>query len=257
MSEELHKLQRVGAQKIYEQTHIPIQHIQEILQSDFSSFSRVQFLGFVSILEREYNEDLSSLKAFGMSYFDEQEEKKSITLSVAVEEKSTKKPIYLGVAFILFILVVIIQYTLSLDGTQKKELDDTLIENIERNITTPLTLTVENNLSNEMNTTEEEIKIPLEETVKSFKIVTKSKVWIGYIEIQTNLKKQKVFKGELNLDPNKEWLLVFGHGYIDMYVDGQVIPFSSREKIRFIYKNGELKSISLRTFKKLNRGRSW
>lgn len=260
MSEELHKLQRIGAQKIYEKTHIPIQHIQEILQGNFSGLSRIQFLGFLSIIEREYSEDLSQHRAFGISYFDEIDKEDSSSLSISPEEKKSKKSLYLGVAILIFVVVLVLKYVVYTPEVQEKKVDNTLIENVQKNIEPKIALLEEVNQTQESNSS---IKIPLEQKepevkeVKSFKIITKSKVWFGYIDILTNKKRDKIFKGEFDLDPNKEWLLLFGHGYIDMYINGKIIKFSSRNNVRFEYKDGEIHAINKSEFKKLNRGRLW
>jgi len=256
MSEELHKLQRIGAQKIHEKTHIPIQHIQEILQSDFSSFSRVQFLGFISILEREYNENLSAHKAFGMSYFDELEKQTSSSLTISPAEKKSKKSLYLTIVVILFIVIFVLQYTVFTQKVQETEVDDTLIENVEKSIQPKK----EDNQTQELNSTKEvlvKVQTPEVKITKSFKITSKSKVWFGYIDVLTNKKRQKTFQGEFELDPNKEWLLRFGHGFINMYINGEVVKFNSRDITRFLYKDGELQAINSAEFKKLNRGSSW
>jgi len=262
MSEELHKLQKIGAQKIYEQTHIPIQHVQEILQGDFSNFSRVQFLGFISILEREYNEDLSADKAFGMSYFDEIDKHNSGVLLQVPEDRRSKKPFYIASIAFVFILVLILKYSVFTTETKIEEIDNKLIENVEKNIAPKIILDQENNTTDEINATEEvekssEISKSEPIAVKSFKILTKSKVWLGYIDLYTNQKKNTIFKGEFDLDPNKNWLLRFGHGYIDMYIDGKIVKFNSRNNLRFVYKDGKLRTINKAEFKKLNRGRSW
>lgn len=260
MSEELHKLQRIGAQKIYEKTHIPILHIQEILQSDFSSFSRVQFLGFISILEREYNHDLSEHRAFGLNYFDELDISNSASISITPQEKKSKKPIYIGIALALFIVVLVLKYAVFTQKVIETKVDNTLIENVKKTIKPKVIVLVENNQTAELNATVEEapiVKTPELTVVKSFKITTKSKVWFGYIDVQTHRKRQKTFKGEIDLDPNKEWLLLFGHGFIDMYVNGKKVKFNSRDNVRFVYEDGELRTISRREFKKLNRGSQW
>ena len=75
MNEELLKLQSLGAQKIYEETHIPVLHVKELLSSSYSGFSKVQFLGFISILEKEYSIALDEIKADGIKYFDDKEQK--------------------------------------------------------------------------------------------------------------------------------------------------------------------------------------
>jgi hypothetical protein len=258
MSEELHKLQRIGAQKIFEKTHIPIQHIQEILQSDFSSFTRVQFLGFLSILEREYNEDLSVHRAFGLSYFDELDKQDSYGLSMTPKEKGSKKPLFIAIVVLLFIAILILKFGVLNSKKEKTAVDNTLIEHVEKKIKPKIIASVnELNETKELNSTKTDSKELKKPVVDSFKIIAKSKVWFGYIDVLTNKKKQKIFNGEFDLDPSKEWLLVFGHGYIDMYINGKIIKFSSRNDVRFLYKDGKLTTISKEEFKNLNRGHSW
>jgi len=268
MSEELHKLQRIGAQNIYETTHIPKLHIQEILQSDFSNFSRVQFLGFISILEGEYGEDLSEHKAFGLNYFNELEKNNSDSLSIEPEEKQSKKNLYIGIVIVLFIVVVVLKYEVFTQEVKEIKVDNTLINTLIHNVKKtiiPKIVLEENNQTSELNTSVEKsqtveitkVEIPEVKVVKSFKITTESKVWFGYIDMLTHKKRQKTFKGEFDLDPTKRWLLLFGHGFIDMYVNGEIVKFNSREYTRFIYEDGELRIIDKKEFNELNRGSQW
>ena len=69
MSEEIDRLQALGVQKLYEDTHIPVEHINSLLSENYEGFSKVQFVGFISILEREYNHEFSGMKAKGLEYF--------------------------------------------------------------------------------------------------------------------------------------------------------------------------------------------
>ena len=56
------KLQELGSKAITAATHIPIAHVESILNKEFDTFQKPQFFGFLSILEREYKIDLSALK---------------------------------------------------------------------------------------------------------------------------------------------------------------------------------------------------
>jgi glyoxylase-like metal-dependent hydrolase (beta-lactamase superfamily II) len=100
---------------------------------------------------------------------------------------------------------------------------------------------------------------PLEQMVPSqpLEILPRSRVWLGYIDVATNKKYQKTFSDALDLDADKEWLLLFGHGYVDLIVNGEKIHFSEKNNLRLHYKDGMLEKISLAEFKKINRGRKW
>jgi hypothetical protein len=97
----------------------------------------------------------------------------------------------------------------------------------------------------------------IKEEISSFKIIPINKVWLGYIDLSTYKKYQKTFIDEFSLDPSKDWLLVFGHGNITIEVNGIIKKFANKKGIRFSYINGELKEITLKEFKSLNRGNRW
>lgn len=52
VNEGFEKLGTIGAQKINEKTHISKYHVQALLHNNFDDMTKIQFLGFVSILER-------------------------------------------------------------------------------------------------------------------------------------------------------------------------------------------------------------
>lgn len=270
MSEELEKLQNLGAQKIYETTHIPIKYVQSMLHDSFEGFSKVQFIGFISILEREYQEDLSELKASGLAYFDEQKEDKADE-GLFVVPKRTKRnnTLYLMIILVIFLIVLALKFTVFTDiANETSVVDNTRIESAKENIQPSLVESDENNLTQDNNLTllgdvnatlieEEEVVVEPEAIEETFKIVSNSKVWFGYIDVKTNKHYDRTFKGEKDLDPSKTWLLLFGHGYINMFVNGEIQKFSSRDKVRFLYKDNKLSSITVKEFKKLNKGRKW
>ncbi|MDQ7043088.1 MAG: hypothetical protein Q9M34_06100 [Sulfurimonas sp.] len=266
MSEELEKLKSLGAQKIYEDTHIPVLHVQAILYSSFDSLQRVQFLGFISILEREYHVDLSSLKASGTAYFDDLDAQKLDESLVVIPNKRKQKGSTYFVIFIVLVMMVII-YNLgdfNEEGIEEPKVDNVLIQKVqesikpleEANTTIDVNSTINVTSTQDIVLEEEELK-EVQKLPQSFKIRAKSKVWFGYIDVATNKKNQKTFKGEIDLDPTKKWLLIFGHGYIDMFIDGKKVEINSRDNIRYLYENGSVKAITIDEFKKLNRGSKW
>jgi len=267
MDEELQILQGIGAQKIYEATHIPIKYVQSILHGSFEGFSKVQFIGFISILEREYQQDLSKITRLGLAYFNEKKEQSSEEgLFVVPQKKKRNKFLYLLIIVVIFVIVLFLKFTTFNDTLAETSIDDTLIETVKKNIE-PIAIEVDQNITLETNAFIDEVNVTTEEKVveivkpqaieRSFKIVSKSKVWFGYIDVRTNKHYQRVMRGEKNLDPSKTWLLLFGHGYINMYVNGELQKFSSRSKVRFLYKNNRLTPVTIREFKKLNKGRKW
>lgn len=256
MNEGFDKLIEIGAQRIHERTHIAKAHIQAILDENFENLNSIQFLGFISILQREYNIDLSELKHDGMMYFNSKvpEVKVDSTVKVFVPRKNkvNKNLIYLIAA--VFIIVFF-----SILSSSSEESDAVIIDNSAINAAHGTLSQVAVNTANEEQIKEEEaIKVQEQEKeAATFKIIPASEVWIGYINLNTYDKKQSTITDEFVLDPTQNWLIALGHGQISIEVNGEVQTFSTSRTIRFSYINGVLKKIRLDEFKRLNRGGTW
>lgn len=111
--------------------------------------------------------------------------------------------------------------------------------------------------------TQEANKTAVKEVVKeatqgsSLKIISKNKVWLGYIDLSDYKQYQKSFLGEFTLDSTKNWLLVLGHGLVEIEVNGVVTKFEKSQNIRFSYIDSKLKEINAEELKSLNRGNKW
>jgi len=57
-------------QTISDKTNISIENLEKLSNKEWDKFKRPQAIGLISIIEREFNEDLSSLKAEAIAYFD-------------------------------------------------------------------------------------------------------------------------------------------------------------------------------------------
>ncbi|HFB53112.1 MAG TPA: hypothetical protein ENJ67_00135 [Sulfurimonas autotrophica] len=267
MSEALERLKDIGAQKIYEDTHIPVEHVQAILYESFDGLSKVQFVGFVSILEREYGEDLSAVRSRGVGYFDEKNAPDDAITDDAIFKSSTGKKnltvIYLIGAIVLFIIAIVYTMQSANKSMDKAIQEHQVVQNVKQDIVADVN-TSETNSSDENtsiradeNLTESAKIVEPKAVTHTFKIIARTKVWLGYIDVATDKKYQKTFTGEFDLDPTKEWLLTFGHGYIDVIVDGKKEVFSSKDTLRLHYQDGKIEKISINDFRKLNRGNTW
>ena len=90
-------------------------------------------------------------------------------------------------------------------------------------------------------------------------IIPNSKVWIGTIELDTLEKKDFLApKGKkVDIDTSKNQLIMIGHKFIKIYLDGKLVHFKRRGPVRFKYIDGELTEINRREFNKLAKGRQW
>lgn len=264
MSNGFDKLKSIGAQKIHEQTHIARHNASAILQENFETMTKIQAFGFISILEREYGVDLTSLRekaedSFKVEEIEVKETPENTKVFVAPKKKKNYTLVYVGVALIIFVVAVF--FTLDLSSTaatktSSHSIDNSAIEsareNIEGNITSEI-IVEDNNETLEVVMIEPEIV----EVEKSFKIIPKSQLWLGYIDLSTYKKNQKLFSGELDLNPKKDWILTLGHGYVKVVINGEVTEFKDKLNIRLLYKDSKISKISYKEFKKLNRGNKW
>lgn len=283
----LDKLRTIGANKICEQTHIAKKFIQNILDEEFSTMNKIQFAGFISILEREYNIDLHEfIEAYNTSLNVQNRDTIAplIVSAADSESKSFFKTFYILIPFAIVIGIYaynnfsslsekksVLEKKLEPKKTEVKtlkavtapidsELNNTIIEeaklnlnNLETNVATE---------AKEMDNIKEVKEKALEELpglkhVSQFLIIPKSKIWIGIINLENFNRHQKLTSSAFELDPNKEWLLVMGHGYIKFEVNGEEKSFKDKNKTWFAYENGILTKISKSEFKKKNRGKAW
>ncbi len=261
MNEALVRLREIGAQKIYEKTHIPVGHVQAILHESYDGLNKVQFIGFISILEREYGLELNTVKLKGIAYFDE-EKKEEIDESIFINTKPKRNhnALYIIIAVIVFLIFLFVFYNDSKEAVKPAIQENEIIQKVKEKVVEEVNDTKAQE-SNETlavaETLDQNISVLEEAVEKSFVIKTKTKLWVGYIELETNKKNQTIVSKEFDLDPNNDWLITLGHGYVDFEVNGKEYSYTTEKGLKFLYQDGELKPISFKEFKRLNRGYVW
>jgi len=271
MSEGLEKLRKIGAQKIHEQTHIAHKYVQALLHESFEGMQKVQLLGFISILEREYDVDLTPLKERALEYFNTleeslQSEEASYKQELFKESQpdSNKKKLYIilgiGVAIAL-VIAYFSMYEKNASPHDKREYK-VVSKKQESNITKiseEINQTKEIKKSQDANisVTAKELKQKKRAVPHTLVIAPRSKVWFGFIDLDSGKKRQKTFSQPFELNASKNYLFTFGHGYIDIIIDNKKISYKDPKSIKFLYKNGKLQKISDDTFKHYNKGKLW
>lgn len=275
MSDGLIKLQNIGAQKIHEKTHIARHNIQAILHESFEDMTKIQMQGFITILQREFDIDLSEYKAKVDEYYlintpavDTNEAKFFVT--------PTKKRNYTFVYVLIVIAIfgVAVYFTLekleqNAQKTDNHTIDNSAIKNAQQSMSkiveeeNVVLEEVEEEKTVEAETAEVETieaqtdKPEVVEIVKSFKIIPNTKLWIGYVDLSNHRKYQKLFSDELELDPKKDWLLTLGHGNVKVEINAETRELNDKSNVRLLYKDSNLTQINLEEFKELNRGQKW
>ena len=271
MSEELKIIKELGLAKVCEETHIAKRHIQALIDEDYSILSKVQFLGFISILERDYHIDLSEFKARGLEYYIQIAAPKVADAFIDSRPKKSSKGIYIFIVLAIFagVTYLSIDFSSTTSDTKSHETQSVVqeIEALVEENTIDQQLILDNNVSEviqesqELNATTQEtpseVSQPVVAKAEKIKIIVQKKTWFGYIDLATQTKDQKVFSNTFELDGSKDWLMRMGHKSVKVEIDGKEQVIDTKKSMQFLYKDGLLTQISLSEFAKLNEGKEW
>lgn len=249
MSEGFEQLKALGVQKVHDDTHISRKNIEGIFNKSFEGMNQVQFAGFVSILEREYGLDLSELKRDFLTYWEGEHGASAQEAQDYVadndEPKRNGKGLWIAAAVIFGVMLFMWQ-----EGgmPEKSEQQDSVAEVV---VAEPV-------LAETVAPVEPVIEPePEPAVIPTLSIVPKTKLWMGFIDIETNLREQKLTTKTISLDTNRSWLMIFGHGHFKIEQNDEVLDYSSDNRLRFIYEDGVLREITRAEFKERNRGENW
>lgn len=256
-------LQELGAGKIHERTHISRHKLDLLLNKSFGELNRLQVMGFISILEREYLLDLTSLReeydAFVQIHPEVVQPKASVILQAA---SNTRKKWIIGSGVAIIVLIAM---GIFMQGKLANFPEDEMIQLSTAEVEVPeenLTVVAETN-SSEMNTTTVEQNtsnkpihtISMDANTVMIKPIFN--VWVGMIDINTSTKSEKVTKDPIILEGNKDILLVFGHGRLEVNTPQGSKTMRDKNMVYFAYENGILSPINAAEFKVKNNGNSW
>lgn len=291
-------LKGLGVQRVHEDTRITKKNLEAIFNKTYDEIHRVQFSGYVTLLEKEYGIDLSALREEYDTYCTDHDIKNSEKLFYSTSERKSKRGWL--IPLIVIILIVFgyfvfnnLQHTESVFtlDTQENEAVESAINSIknyknevvvveesntEDNTTVVEAVVVAQTDANEteevqnskeqqadtakLKEKEEAKETPppnAEKTLQNVLITPKRKVWIGYIDLDTKQKYQKMTGSELVLSGKKNWLIMFGHGFVTVQNGDTYFNMDSMDRVRFAYLNGELKEITKEMFANMNEGKAW
>jgi cytoskeletal protein RodZ len=108
--DDIKVLKEIGLKKVSNETHIEQKYLQYMVNCDFDKLDYVNTLGFIKILSREYNVDLSEFREAFEEYWNENrrsDEDEGLFIVVENSSKGTKK-------FLIFILVIVLVATIGM-----------------------------------------------------------------------------------------------------------------------------------------------
>ncbi len=87
---------------------------------------------------------------------------------------------------------------------------------------------------------------------------TRGMLWFGFINVDTKKKKEFMKQVSTPFDiKDGRWILVTGHGFLDIASEAKTLEVSDRNKHYFYIDSKEIKEISQKEFRELNGGHGW
>lgn len=260
-------LQALGTEKIHERTHISRDKVELVLTKSYGEVGRVQFMGYISILEREYGIDLNDIKEEYTEFSQNHAPLLAPKQSVILQSVSNSKPKWVMAGIVLILILMGAGYflqgkmstepheevmkltTLGADVVDEMK-DVNLSEANETNITSSAPLAVE------ANRTIPSVSVPIA-SGKGLTVRPAYKVWYGMIDMATGERVQNITAEPIIIDTTKNWLIFLGHGRVEIDSPAGKTVLKEKETVRFICENGALKQITKDEFIERNGGKNW
>jgi len=96
-------LEENGIKSVSQRTKISEDNLKSLANKNFDVIKKIKTLGFISIIEREYNVNLTPLREKAKEYYGDAREDQSLALSLSIEEEKKGKSIF----FILVVLLLL------------------------------------------------------------------------------------------------------------------------------------------------------
>lgn len=267
-------LQALGIEKVHEQTHISRDKLELVMGKAYGEIGRVQFMGYISILEREYGIDLNGIKEEYKAFYNDNADMMAPKPSVILQATSNSKPKWVVAGIGLIALLIVGGYILQGKLTTAPQEDvmhltTAAVEVVDQNSDVNVTDRNETNTSAVTVAAPEIVPVPAPDLNKSVKpaktlvsakelsILPKYKVWYGIIDVANGEKTQGVTKDPITIDTAKNLLIVMGHGRVEItYPDGKT-QLDDRNTVYFASEQGAMKQISHKEFLERNGGKGW
>ncbi|MEO1923301.1 MAG: hypothetical protein ABGX25_02135 [Nautiliaceae bacterium] len=223
-------------EEISKRTKISPVSLRLIKEKKFDKIPRVKFLGFINVIQREFNVDLSELIDEYNSYSNPPKEE--LLKEEIITPPKNKKPFIL----LFLILLLIISGIYLYKQTPKKQIPKTVDINISKTVSLP-----EKNLSNTLKKIQTVIKketniskdqnkaktIPKEITV-----IPLQKIWFRAINLDNNKTFEYLTSKPKTLE-GANYYIKLGHGLVNIiYGDKNITP-NTKKIVKIILKNGE------------------
>jgi len=278
MSRGIEELRALDADMVSDRAHIVKTTLDDIIEKRFEKLNPVKAKGFVKILEREFDLDLSDwsreFDAYCAAKAPEQPMMDKLNQETIQKEKKPTSKVAIALFFVfalsgIIYLAVTNEESIEVDGNTTAlvaaEANDTNTTDIysisfdangsEANATADQNLTEQNKtaaVALEANKT----AAPSQAAVVkggSFFVETPKKLWIGIRYLDTNTSRwfETVVEQKYEFNATREQLIALGHSQATLVAGATKIDPHRGGKARYHYKNGVLKEVSEEEYNKI------
>lgn len=278
MDDLINKINDIGIDEISKKTFINQQFLKAIVEKDFSQFTPNRVKKCSHILKRDYDLDMQEWVDEFNNYL------KSNNLDAnnddiqtnIIEEKQEKSYKAIYILSLLLLLGILSYFAFDAfkqsDFYNKSEVKQSSYEeheNLAQDIYQASNEALQNedkieensqeNLQeNEQNIQEqnEEIAQAVQEneTKNNYAKIEVSKLWIAEYNLDTKEKKESIYSGEYNIDLNKNYTFLTGHGSFVLDIDGKKVKLTKSGNVSFLVKDGKIEEISKDEYNNLIKG---
>lgn len=276
--------QNVNYEQIALKTHISIENIEYLFNKEFDKLNKIKVNSFIAIIQRETQLNLSDLKEEAQAYYSTSKQSPSILdneYKEKTQQEHTKKYILSMIIIIAVFTIALVVFTIfrpnsaTVDEINVEETNELVIVPLEKEtqvkqeikeiletkqeevqeqdfvLQTPVDQ-IKQNIQNEINEEQQPTvttTVEVAEISKSIKVISQQKVWAG-IKYLDDMSYEETTANEINFDPNRDFVVTFGHNVIQIQTQDNLYDFTNDPKKRRIsYIDGKVEII---TMKKLN-----
>ncbi|MBN2767672.1 MAG: hypothetical protein JXQ68_01095 [Campylobacterales bacterium] len=270
-------LEENSIESISKKTNISVDNLKRLVEHDFSDLKKVQALGFLSILERDYKVDVEALKQECREFFgDHKEEELSIPLYQVKEKSKSKWWFFVFLFLSLSAILLIIAYDyVKLNGkngsqmflTQEMVLGEA---NASKNI--PEDMVASGTISqNELKETKDEDLVFADNTAQDIAddvnssttvelhaaIIPKYKLWFGIYDLKSGKSSHRIIKDAFKFNAAHDLLIATSTAGFSTDVNGEITNYEDFKEHYFMLKGGKFSEIKREEFLELNGPKKW
>jgi hypothetical protein len=272
-------LEENSIESISKKTNISTDNLQKLFERDFSALKKVQALGFLSILERDYGLDLSALKQECKDYFSGDEE----DLKIAVYQAKPKgRGKWLFFIFLLLLLgvvasLMVYNYTMQNDKkgiqmflTQEMVLDEVnTSENIPEDMVANGTISKDElkevqdeslvfEDSDSTRIIDDSINDNNAEAISTHITITpKYKLWFGIYDMVSGESSHQIVKAPVELEVNQNLLIATSKAAFSIGINDNTTGYKDFKEHYFMLRDGKFSEIKREEFLELNGPKKW